>query len=508
MSLLATLSIASSGLASINQQIALVGQNVANASTPDYAVESLSQQSLSAGGQPMGVVTGLATRNVNLGLQASVFAENSTAGALQTQTNALSAIDALMGAPGSGSDLPSLVGNLESAFSTLANDPSNPTQQQAVVQSASQLAANVNTLSQAYTTGRQNAENNILSDVGTINTTLANIGTLSDQIMATQAQGLSTADLQNQRDQQMQVLSGLIGVRFLPQGNGDILVVTASGLSLPTHGTSPALSVSGATLGPGAAYPGTIPAITLGGADVTNQLTGGALGANITLRDATLPDYQAGLDEFAQNLASRFAAQGLQLFTDPAGNVPVGGGAPIQSGYVGFASQIQVNPAVLANPALVRDGTNTVVGSATGASAFTPNPPGGPAGFNTLVSRVLTYTFGADVQAGVPQPPPNTTGLGPLGVLSLPFSAPDTPTMFAAALVGQEANDSANTSGALATVQATQTALANQLSSASGVNIDQQMSQMIALQNSYGANARIIAAVQSMWNGHLSAVPN
>ena len=508
MSLLGTLSIASSGLANVNQQIALVSQNVANASTPNYAVESLSQQSVAAAGQPMGVATGLATRNINLGLQASIFAQNSTTTALQTQTSALSAIDSLMGTPGSGTDLPSLLGSLESAFSTLATDPSNPTQRQAVVQSASQLAASINTLSQAYTTGRQTAENNILFEVGTINTTLSNIGTLSDKIMAALAQGNSAADLENQRDQQMQILSGLIHVQFLPQSDGDMLAMTASGLELPTHGTSPALSVDDATLGAGAAYPGTIPPITLGGTDVTGQLTGGALGANIALRDATFPDYQASLDEFAQNLASRFAAQGLQLFTDPTGSVPVSGGAPVQSGYVGFASEIQVNPAVLANLSLVRDGTNTVLGSATGASAFTPNPPGGPAGFNTLITRVLNYTFGADVQAGVPQPAPNVSGLGPLGTLSLPFSAPNTPTTFAAALVGQEASDSAGATSALGTAQATQTALTNQLSAASGVSIDQQMSQMVALQNSYSASARIIAAVQSMWAGLLAAVPN
>jgi flagellar hook-associated protein 1 len=155
----------------------------------------------------------------------------------------------------------------------------------------------------------------------------------------------------------------------------------------------------------------------------------------------------------------------------------------------------------------VRNGTTAIAGSPTGASAFTPNPPGGPAGFETLITRVLNYSFGADVQSNVAQPAPNTTGLGPLGTLSLPYAAPDTPASFAAAVVGQEANDSANATANLATAQATQTALASQLSASSGVSIDQQMSQMVALQNSYGASARIIASVQSMWTELLNAVP-
>ena len=97
----------------------------------------------------------------------------------------------------------------------------------------------------------------------------------------------------------------------------------------------------------------------LGRTDVTSQLQGGQIGANITLRDNTLPTDQAELDEFAQNLASRFDTEGLRLFTDPSGNVPSISAAPspVQSNYVGFAGTIQLNAAVQAKPSLVRDGT-------------------------------------------------------------------------------------------------------------------------------------------------------
>ncbi|HUA76766.1 MAG TPA: flagellar hook-associated protein FlgK [Acetobacteraceae bacterium] len=505
MSLNAALSIADSGLWNIQQQISLLSQNVANASTPNYAVETLGQTDLTASGKPMGVRTGVATADINSALQASVFAQNAAASALQTTTGALSEIDDVMGTPGSGNDLASLVADLQDAFSALSADPSSPTEQQAVVQQASTLAASLNSLSDTYTTVRQNAENAIVSEVGTINSTLSAIGTLSGQIVSARQLGQSSADLQNQLSAQEQTLSGLIGVNFVAQSNGSVLVLTSGGLELPTSSAS-ALSVSPANVGPSASYPSSIPGIMLGGVDVTDQLTGGALGANITLRDQTLPGYQAGLDEFSENLATRFSAQGLTLFTNGSGKVPSGSGTPVQASYVGFAAEIQVNPAVTADPALVQDGTNAVAGSASGASAFTPNPASGPAGFTTLITRVLDYTFGADVQAGVAQPAINTTGLGPQGNLSLPFAAPDTPDAFAAALVGQEADDSANASSELSTTEATQSALADQLSSTSGVSIDQQMSQMVALQNSYGANARIIAAMQSMFQSLLAAV--
>jgi flagellar hook-associated protein 1 FlgK len=508
MNLDASLAIAGSGLGNINARLALISHNVANASTPSYAAETIGSENLSSGGVGMGVVTGVATRTVDAALQSQVLQLNSSVAGFQTAQSALQAIDAVSGAPGQGNDLGSLLGALQDQFSTLLTDPSNPTQQGAVVSAATTLANGINTLANAYTAQRQIAENNIVADVGAVNSTLGTIGSLSDQIMALQGQGLSTADLQNQRDAAVQTLSQLVSVNVLEQPNGDVTVMTQGGVMLPIHAASGPLQVSGANVQPGAYYPGGgIGAITLNGADVTQQLTGGQIGANLTLRDTTLPTYQAGLDEFSQNLASRFAAQGLTLFTDPNGNVPAGGGSPTQSGYVGFASEIQVNSAVQATPSLVRDGTNAITGSPTGASAFTPNPANGPAGFTTMVSRVLTYALGPDVRSGVAQPASATTGLGPTGTLSAPFAAPATLADFATALTGAQAADSASATNQLGTQQAVQTTLQNELTSQSGVNIDQQMSLMIQLQNAYGANAKVIGAVQGMFTQLLQELP-
>jgi flagellar hook-associated protein 1 len=507
MSLAGALSIATSSLANVTSQLALVSHNVANADTPGYVSETATQQSETADGIGLGVVTGPVTRDINTALQAQAFQQNSTVAGLQTTQTALQAIDSVQGTPGAGGDIASQLGDLQDQFSTLLNDPSSQTQQTAVVSSASTLAQTINALSAAYTTQRQTAENNIVSDVGTINTTLSTIGQLNAQIVTLQSGGQSTADLQNQRDQAVQQLGQLVEVQTLVQANGNMLITTSGGLALPTIGTADPLSTSSANVLPGAYYPGGgIPAITMDGTDVTAQLTGGQLGANLTLRDTTLPTYQAELDEFSQNLASRFSAQGLTLFSDPTGNVPAGGGTPVQNGYVGFAGVIQVNPAVQADPSLVRDGTNAIAGSPTGAAAFTPNPPGGPAGFSTLIDNVLTYSLGADAQAGVPQPTPNTTGLGASGTLNAPYAPPSTLGDEASTLVATQAQDSANATSQLATEQAVQTTLNNTLSTGSGVDMDTEMSLMIELQNDYGVNAKVIAAVQSMWTQLTNAV--
>src|ERR1700733_14946635 len=140
MGLASALSIPSGGLANINAQLALVSQNVANAATPAYAVETSTQQEITANGIGLGVHTGPATRQINRALQASVVQQNATVSGLTTTQTALQAIDAVLGTPGQGSDLGSLLGDVQNQFSTLLTDPSSEAQQSAVVSAASNLA--------------------------------------------------------------------------------------------------------------------------------------------------------------------------------------------------------------------------------------------------------------------------------------------------------------------------------------------------------------------------------
>lgn len=519
MSLNAALSIAVGGMANIDRQLALVSQNIANANTPGYAAEVGTQQALTAGGIAMGVRTGPATRLTDATLQAQTQAQASTVAGLTTRQTALQALDAVQGTPGQGNDLPSLLGAVSNQFSTLLNQPANQTAQSAVLGAASTLASGINALSNAYTAQRNTAQGNLVSDVALANQTLAQIGSISTQIVTLKSAGQSTADLENQRDMAVNTLSGLMNVKTLVSPNGDMLVLTNAGLTLPTRDTAGPpgappggppggpLSIAAANAAPQTTYAsGTLPGVTLNGLDVTGQIQGGRLGANIALRDTTLPTYQAELDEFSQALASRFGAQGLTLFTDPTGSVPTSAAPPAQSGYIGFAATIQVNPAVTANPSLVRDGNQTVAGSPTGASAFTPNPPSGPAGFSALISRVLTFALGANAQAGVPQPAPAVTGLGPDGTLHAPFAVPRALSDFASATIGAQAQDSAAVSNQLQTETAVQTSLTGKLSAETGVNMDTEMASVLALQNAYGVNARIISAAQAMWTQLLSAV--
>ncbi len=109
-------------------------------------------------------------------------------------------------------------------------------------------------------------------------------------------------------------------------------------------------------------------------------------------------------------------------------------------------------------------------------------------------------------RSDVPQPPGATTGLGPDGTLNAPYGAPATLADNATSLIAAQASVSAAASNQLTTEQAVQTTLTNNTTAVSGVNMDTQMSLMIELQNSYGANARVISTAQAMFTQLLTVV--
>ena len=493
MSLQSALSIASDGLGVVQRQISVVSQNVANASTTGYVREVATQVSLEAGGSPSGVASGPTQRALDAPLQASVLSQNATVAGLQTTANALAAVDAAQGATGDdGSSLSTLAGGLQTAFVTLQSDPSSGPQQQAVVGAAQALASGINTLSTTYTAQRQAAQDTIAQQVGVANSVLSQVGQISDQIIKLKAQGGDTADLENERDEQVQSLSSLLSVKTSVAADGDMTITTDNGTVLPTHDSTGPLSTSDVGIAVGDSYSPasagstgsatSIPGIMIGKTDVTASLTGGSIGANITLRDTTLPGYQAELDEYSQTLSTQFSSAGLTLFTSGTNPVPAASTtSPIQKPYIGLAASLTVNAAVVGDPSMVRDGT-----AAASASSTTD------AGNTTVIDAVLNSTFATSVSSA-------TTGLGPQGTLNAPYGSTGGLVSMAATLVASQSQDSSAATASLATQQGVQTTLNSQFSTASGVSVDQELSNMVQLQNAYGAGGKIIAAVESMF---------
>ena len=511
MSLDAALGIASSGLMAVQRALAQASANVGNAQTPGYTAKTVQQQARVLDGQPAGVITGVAQRAVDLAVLGQIGTSTSDQAAATLRERLLQGVEDAYGSVSGvdgNSSLPDDINTLRSAFITLQGSPDDTGAQRNAITAAKAVAGDFNKVGQAITKARQQAQDSMVQQVAAANAALRSIGGLNRQIQQAQIQGHSTADLEDQRDLAVQTLAASIAVKVIRQSDGNMLVLSQGGAVLPADPNKDALTITPATVGPNAYYGagGSLPGVMLGGTDVTKQLNGGALGSAIDLRDSTLPRYQAEADSAAGQLAYRFDQEGLTLFTTPGGTVPDMAQPYTTGGQLGFATGMQVNAAVVANPTQLRDGTRSVSIAGGGVTNFTPNPPGGPAAFTGLVDNVVNYTFGSQAAAGNGWAPIAMTGMGPDGTLTSTINPAVTVQVYATSVAAVHSADRAAASTAKDQAAGLLATLQQRFNTQSGVSVDNEMTEMIQLQQAYAANAKVVGAVQSMWDALLGTV--
>jgi len=159
----------------------------------------------------------------------------------------------------------------------------------------------------------------------------------------------------------------------------------------------------------------------------------------------------------------------LALFTD--GSAPITGAiTSTGSQTTGLAGSIEVNPALVASPSsLVLYSSNTSTGDPTRPTFI----------LNQLTNTSLTYS--------------PATGVGSA---AQPYSG--TLSDYLSQVVSQQ-SQAANAATNLQQGQDTVvSALQQRYNDETGVNIDTEMSNLIALQNAYGANARVMTTIQQL----------
>ncbi len=162
----------------------------------------------------------------------------------------------------------------------------------------------------------------------------------------------------------------------------------------------------------------------------------------------------------------------MPLFVDGA-NIYSGAINPTGPQQVGFAQRIAVNPALLANPADI--------------VAFSTSPPtasGDPTRPSFLFNQMSSGTSVFSPASGI-------------GGANTPFSG--TLTSFLGQVMGQQGQAAANASSLQQGQQVVLNALQQRMDTTSGVNIDTEMTNLLNLQNTYAANARVFNVVQSMF---------
>jgi flagellar hook-associated protein 1 len=510
MSLDLAFGIARSGLLTTQRGLSQVAQNLANAATPGYTRKAGDTVAVSHGNAPMGVRMGEAQRSVDAALLAERHARAGESAAAETRERLLGGIEAAHGQPGDGDSLGDRMAALRASAIGLRASPGELGLQREMLQAAHDIALRFNDISAAIGDARQQAQDGVQEEVAHINAGLRSVAQLTTAIQRDRVLGLATGELEDQRDIALARLAESLPLRSIPQSDGGLILVTRGGLGLPLDPDKDAFATAGASLGPEAYFGagGSLPGVTLGGVDVTRQLTGGRLGEYVALRDATLPRYQAELDLAAAHLASRLEGQGLRLFTGPSGTVPdvTLAYANPAAGLMGFANAIGVNPVVAQDASLLRDGTHAVADTPGGPTAFTPNPAGGPQGFTLMLDRVMSHALGDTVRPGTNWAPLPSGGLGPDGSLASPFLPPRSLEDYTAVVTGAHTADRAAATAARERADGLRRGLDARFQRESAVDSDAEMAAMVQLQNAYAANARVMSTAQQMWDTLMAMV--
>lgn len=613
MGLTQALSTALSGLNAAQTGLSLVAGNVANAQTPGYVRKTATLVESSVGTTGSAVQVASINRVLDQFVQSQLRTEAAGAGYADLRSQMYDQLQALYGTPGSTSTLESAFNSFTSSLQALTTNPGDRPTQIAVVSAAQTLTQQLNSMTAGIQTLRGQAETGIADDVSQANDLLQQIAQLNQRIGGSAQNDSATASLLDQRDSAINQLSSLMDIRVIPGDHNQVSVLTTSGvqlvgaqaatLSFDAQGTVTAQTQWSAD--PTKRTLGTITLTAPNGGTIdlvaNNAIRSGEIAGYLQMRDQTLVQAQAQLDQLAAGMASALSDQttagtaatvGAQSgFDVDIGSLSAGNSINLTYTDNGTGTQHTVtfirvdDPSALpladtdtANPndtvvgVDFSGGISSVVSQINAALSGTGVSASNPSG-NTLrvlddgaantadVNALSTTTTATSLTGGVQLPffldgssvysgaigPNGSQSVGLAGRIAVNPALADDPSQLVTyqagvasadgtrpnfiydqianasltfspssgigttaapfsgtagtflqqvlSLQGQAANNASNLKQGQDVVL---NALQQRFNASSSVNIDQEMSDLLNLQNAYAANARVMSTVQTM----------
>jgi flagellar hook-associated protein 1 FlgK len=372
---------------------------------------------------------------------ATFRSDSGSLGRSNTMASYLGQIEATLDEP-STNGLSSALDGLFASFSDLSSDPASHTNREMVLSAANRVTSNLHSLSTQLTRMKQEAGENMRVQVAEVNGIASKIAQLNHQILATTGPGGPSSDLMDQRDVLIDQLSSFMSVRTMPNADGSISVATGD-IVLVSGAQSVPLAVVNAGSGLGLAPAGGGPLL---------DPVGGSLKALTELTQTKIPAIQATLDQLAASLVTEFNT------IHRAGFTPVGGT------NVDFFDPTRTTAATIGLSAALTASSDNLAASVNGT-------PG-----NGAVAAQLAALA--------------TTGVASLGG-----------NTFREHFVSLASSVGLDVSNVLKDIDAEQTLVdrADQARiSVSGVNVDEEMVDLITQQQAYQAAARIVSVADQM----------
>lgn len=306
MSLNLALTSAISGLSTAQAGLDIISNNIANVNTEGYTRKVFVPQSVVLAGNGAGVQIGDVISNVDQNLLKDTRNSRSAVGLLATTSSYFKRIQDTFGTPQSNSSISHQINSLQTEWSTLTSSPETVSQQLAAIQAGRSVADGLANMSKTVQTLRLNADREIEGAVADVNSYLQNIATLNDQIAFNAATSKQTEDLEDKRDVALNKLSDLIDIRYFKNANSSMTVFTSDGTTLVESQAVKVSHVGLTQVAPTSSYAGgDFNGIFAGVRDITSAIRSGKLKSLIDMRDSTLPDMQAQIDQLAKSLTEQ-----------------------------------------------------------------------------------------------------------------------------------------------------------------------------------------------------------
>lgn len=445
--------------------VEVAGQNLANVNTPGYSRQRVilqSDPSVQTGIGPEG--TGVSVLRieqvVDQLLNNQIQNQNSVTSNWSAQQSALETAQTALGeflnstasttAANGSSTNSSLSDQLSSFFQSLqalAATPASIPARQKVIGEAQNLAATFQQVDTRLTNLRQDLDASLTIQVESANQLLQNIADLNDQIAnAENASNGVANDLRDLRQQKLESLAQLVNFQTTTGTDGSVNIQVAGGLSLVTGNQ---VTDTLRTADPGGT--GQLRVFTVTSNNLLTPLTGGSINGTMVVRDGTLATLQTNLNTLATNLITQVNA------------VHSTGYGLTNSNTTTFfdgtdAASIRVNTALADDPSLLQASSTS----------------------GTAKDNVVALALGQLA----------TTAQAALG--NQTFSAAYTRSVTALGNAMKNASDQVANQTTVASM------LASQRSSVSGVNMDEEMTNLLTFQRAYQASSRVVTSVDEM----------
>jgi flagellar hook-associated protein 1 FlgK len=283
------LSTSVSGLLAFQQALDVTSNNISNASTPGYSVETANLaeapgQFTGSGFVGSGVDVQSITRTYNEYLAQQVRSSQASYSSSNTLATQAAQVDNMLSDSSTGltATLQSFVNSLQS----VANTPNSTAARQALLNQAQALAQQLTSYDSQLSQFSSQLESQLSGAVTQINTITANLASLNQQIAAESTSGQTPNQLMDQRDALITQLSQYVSVQTTTESNGAMDVYIGTGQALVTGGTAAKLSTVA-----GAYDPSELGIAINGGgttANITSEISGGELGGLLSARSQVL----------------------------------------------------------------------------------------------------------------------------------------------------------------------------------------------------------------------------